>query len=85
MWRAFFLATGVYLVILGAEALAIEQAVLKAREPAPPANTLLDVGKPRLGPHKTITPPDWAPWSLMSTGMIVVLYSFSIPRRINGG
>jgi hypothetical protein len=29
-------------------------------------------------------PPDWAPWSLMSTGAIVCLYSFTLPRRWNG-
>lgn len=85
MWRSIFLAFGISLIILGAEALAIEEAVLKAREPAPPANALLDIGKPREGPHKTIKPPEWAPWSLMSTGLIVILYSFSIPRRMNGG
>ena len=28
MWRAFFLAVGIYCVILGAECLAVEQAIL---------------------------------------------------------
>jgi len=30
------------------------------------------------------TPPDWAPWSLMSAGAVIMLYSFSIPKRMHG-
>jgi hypothetical protein len=31
-----------------------------------------------------IMPAPWAPWTLMSTGLVVCLYSFSIPKRMNG-
>jgi hypothetical protein len=30
-------------------------------------------------------PPDWAPWGLLGTGAVVVLYSFSVPQKISGG
>jgi hypothetical protein len=73
MWRAFFLAVGAYCCVLGVEALAIEQAVLK---PSGQGQQVV--------PGKTITPPDWAPWSLMGAGAVVVLYSFTIPKRVGG-
>jgi hypothetical protein len=72
MFRSLFLALGVYSCLLGVEALAVERAVLKRPENAPSA------------PQKVVVPPDWAPWSLMGGGAVVVLYSFTIPRRVNG-
>ena len=71
MWRSLFLALGAYCCLLGVEALAIEKAVLKRREGAPPEVT-----------QKEIVPPEWAPWSLMGGGLVVVLYSFTIPKRV---
>ena len=75
MWRAFFLAVGITLCILGAECLVLHKAVLAAEQDA--EVTVKNV-KPR-----EIKPPEWAPWSLLSAGVVVVLYSFTIPRRIN--
>lgn len=74
MWRSLFLALGAYTCLLGVEALAIEKAVLKK-----PTD-----GRPPLIARQEISPPDWAPWSLMATGAVVVLYSFTIPRRAKG-
>jgi len=84
MWRAFFLAIGVSLVILGAECLGLDKVTLRLREPPPPPVSPFDV-EPKTGPQKQIIPPPWAPWSLMASGMVVCLYSFTIPRRVNGG
>lgn len=70
MWRSLFLALGVSSAILGAEALAVEKAVLKNP----------DTGS---AGAKEVNPPEWAPWSLMAGGAVVVLYSFTIPRRVN--
>jgi hypothetical protein len=73
MWRALFLALGVSTVILGAEALAVERAILKRPERAEAS-----------AQQRVIAPPEWAPWSLMGAGTVVVLYSFTIPRRVGG-
>jgi hypothetical protein len=70
MFRSMFLAFGVYSCLLGIEALAIERAVLKRPEGVATAE------------QKVVAPPDWAPWSLMGGGAVVVLYSFTIPRRV---
>jgi hypothetical protein len=73
MWRSFFLAIGAYCCLLGVEALAIEKAVVKV-DPTSAQTALRD-----------IVPPDWAPWSLLAAGAVVMLYSFTIPQRVGGG
>jgi hypothetical protein len=70
MWRSFFLAVGAYVCLLGVQALAVERAVLKP-----------DVAR-EAGIKQEIVPPDWAPWSLIGGGAVVVIYSFTIPRRV---
>lgn len=71
MWRSLFLAFGVYTALLGVEALALEKAVIKKSVE----------GNPRTYTEEDLVPPEWAPWSLMGAGAVVVLYSFTIPRR----
>ena len=83
MWRAMFLALGLYTMILGAECLAVENVKLKLRDDPPPPQYTWDT-PPKEGPQKVLIPPRWAPWSLMSVGAVVCLYSFTIPRRLQG-
>lgn len=73
MLRSFFLAIGAYCCLLGVEALAVEKAVLKVTPSA------------RQSATRDIVPPDWAPWSLLGTGAVVLLYSFTVPQRVGGG
>ncbi|MBM3998601.1 MAG: hypothetical protein FJ297_03490 [Planctomycetes bacterium] len=84
MMRAFFLAIGMALVILGLECLIIERAVLHrtaaaaiplSKDKAPSAETAKEV---------VVQPPEWVPWTFLSAGAVVILYSFTIPRRVNG-
>ena len=75
MWRSFFLAVGAYCCLLGMEALAVEKAVLKVS-----SNTGMMASSTR-----EVVPPDWAPWSLLGAGAVVVLYSFTVPQRVGGG
>jgi len=84
MWRAFFLAIGVYLVLLGAQCLAVDKVLLKAREPASETADLWGNRTVQPGGAKTMQPPDWVPWSLISTGAVVCIYSFTLPRRATG-
>ncbi len=83
MWRSLFLAIGVYLLLAGVQCLGVDSAVLAFHDP-PPKPTSFFEEAPRQGPKKTLVPPPWAPWSLMSTGAIVCLYSFTLPKRIRG-
>ena len=72
MWRSFFLAVGAYCCLLGVEALAVDKAVLK-------------VSPSTQSTWREVMPPDWVPWSLLGTGAVVMLYSFTIPQRVNAG
>ncbi|MEX2317080.1 MAG: hypothetical protein WD669_08005 [Pirellulales bacterium] len=73
MWRSFFLALGAYCCLLGVEALAVEKAVLK-----------VDSKNGQPAGWREVVPPDWAPWSMLAGGAIVMLYSFTIPQRVHG-
>jgi hypothetical protein len=66
MWRAFFLATGLFAVILGVECMLID----RASWAGPSGGEMI--------------PPEWIPWSLLSTGAVVILYSFTLPKKIKG-
>ncbi len=83
MWRAFFLAIGIYVMLLGVQCLGVEKVNLKMRE-APPAPSGLFDTEPKVGARVQFVPPPWAPWSLLSFGAVVCLYSFTIPRRVAG-
>jgi hypothetical protein len=83
MWRSLFLAMGIVLCILGAECLVMEKAVLKGDDAQIPQASAIFMS-PSVQSSKEVVPPEWAPWTLMSFGAVVVLYSYSIPRR-NGG
>ncbi|HET6878787.1 MAG TPA: hypothetical protein VFI31_01375 [Pirellulales bacterium] len=71
MWRALFLALGIYCCILGAECLVIDKATLNSR------------GNQGVSSRKReVIPSDWAPWSLLSAGTVTILYSFTLPQRL---
>jgi hypothetical protein len=78
MIRSFFLAIGVFALILGGECLVLDRAVLKAsQEPT------LDGFTERMATsQREITPPEWAPWSLLSAGAVVLLYSCTLPAKM---
>ena len=84
MWRSFFLAAGVYCCLLGAQSLTVDKAVLSSKEPAPARLMNMNFGGSMVR-NREITPPPWAPWSLMSLGAVTLLYSFTIPKRAGGG
>jgi hypothetical protein len=67
MWRAMFLAFGTYVMLLGAECLILDKAVLAPNQG---------------NPGREIRPADWTPWSLLAAGAVTILYSFSLPRRV---
>jgi hypothetical protein len=76
MWRSLFLALGAYCCLLGVEALAIEKAVLTIQS--------TDIHGRPAGVREVI-PPDWAPWTMLAGGAVVMLYSFTIPQRVHSG
>ncbi len=83
MWRAFFLAIGIYLMLVGVQCLGVETIRLKMRETPPAPSGMFDTA-PKVGAQKTLVPPPWAPYSMLSCGAVMCLYSFTIPRRVAG-
>jgi hypothetical protein len=69
MWRALFLAVGLFMLVVGAECLAIDQATINSAEQ----------GK------VNFAPPEWVPWTLISAGAVTMLYSFTLPQKFKGG
>ena len=98
MWRAMFLAVGAGLLMLGVESLALDHAVVapdsllgrKLREERVEAVTDeygFEVGKRtvQVPTTKTVSPPEWAPWSMMSSGAVILLYSLASRFGSRGG
>ena len=84
MWRAFFAAVGAMLLILGGECLVVEKAVL-ASSPNQAAAPMSPFDEPRptsTPANREVRPPEWAPWSLLSAGAVIMLYTFTLRRNV---
>jgi len=79
MLRAFFLAMGISTCIYGAECLVVDRFVMAAE--SKPAGTQPGAYAPPTKPPRELQPPEWAPWSLLATGALVVLYSMAMRRE----
>jgi hypothetical protein len=89
MGRSLALAIAVTLCVLGLECLLIKRATLTIRQPPspPPATAsyeyFLDpalTGAPAEGAKRVIEPPEWAPFGLLSSGVVLLLYSKSLGK-----
>ena len=85
MWRAFFIAVGTMLVIVGVESLLIDSATLASEQPEPVQQTYSAWIQPAqqavATQKKVVRPPDWFPWSFIASGSVVILYAMTLPRR----
>jgi hypothetical protein len=77
MLRSFFLALGISALLLGLECLVIEKAEIPPEDSA----GLAGVAQRAVPSAREFEPPEWAPWSLLSVGSVVILYTFTIPKR----
>lgn len=85
MWRALFLALGISTCIVGGECLVVKKFVLGA-QPSPPTeqNPATLFGSPPASAGtapRDIEPAEWAPWSLLSAGAVVILYAITLNRQ----
>ncbi len=80
MKRSFFLAIGITLLLFGLQSMALEKVVLKMKDDLPPPISKSDTG-PRVAPNVELTPPAWCPYSLVTTGTVVCIYCFTLPKR----
>lgn len=86
MLRATFFATGLFIGLVGVSLLFVKRVEVAWKDDPKPepgfrglftrmSNT---VATP---PRKTITPPDWAAFSMMSIGAVTMLYSIALPKK----
>lgn len=80
MWRAFFLGLGTFVCILGAQCLVVDSFVMASDKPAAQTPATLFGAQPMAAQRKDYKPPEWAPWTLLSTGAVVILYSLTLNR-----
>lgn len=77
MWRSIVLATGISLCILGAEFMVVDRMLLHDPNQTGPAAS--DTLAAWSGNNRRVfVPPEWAPWGLVSGGVVVILYSSAI-------
>jgi len=93
MFRAFLIAIGISMCIVGGECLVVDQAVLtypdKSAKATPPAENKDPFSQQSFGDPATSTgmarreikPPEWAPWSLLSGGVVIALYALTVQRE----
>ncbi len=97
MWRSLFLALGIFSLILGGETLVVDKylmadgrkipRIIKGGSPSQMGSPFQQVGysgnvqRPNNGPNRVVQTKDWMPWSLLATGAIIVLYTYSLPAR----
>lgn len=88
MWRAFFLAIGAMLIIVGVECLLIDSATF-ASDHAEVVQVNNGWFQPatatEVGGGKVFRPKEWIPWSSLASGAIVLLYAFTLPQRWGNG
>ncbi len=85
LWRAFFCAVGIVLVIGGLECLLIDSAILTTKVTETPSmqasGGLFSATPSPVTRNSVFKPSDWFPWSLLASGAIVMLYSYSLRRN----
>jgi hypothetical protein len=80
MWKSLFLALGITLLILGVQFLGVEKIVLRLHDDPPAPVSPFD-NEVKIPPKIEIHAQPWTPYSLLSTGAIVCLYSIILPKR----
>jgi hypothetical protein len=78
MGRAFLMAMGIAACIFGAECLAVDRFVLVGESAPRPAEPVSLFGPPPTVSGREYKPPEWIPWTLLSGGAIVILYSMAM-------
>ena len=94
MWRSLVLALGLTLCVLGGEFMVVDRLILAEPQSAASsyANPYLDNdylgasdvsrwGSASSWGRKVFVPPEWAPWGLLSAGVLTLLYGATNPVR----
>jgi hypothetical protein len=81
MYRAAFLACGVYIMLAGSGLLFVDEIALTPRLSQQAQPYLRVVGKEDERGRYHVQPPEWVPFTLMGLGMVTVLYAIALPKN----
>jgi len=80
MWRSIFIAIGIMAIIIGVECMMIESANLYSAAGTQASSFMNPAGTPSIDTREW-RPKEWFPWTVLSAGVITILYAFTLPRR----
>ncbi|MCA9263126.1 MAG: hypothetical protein KDA60_04735 [Planctomycetales bacterium] len=86
MWRSLVMASGLSMCILGGECMFIDQIVVadsSSKQDQPSFASPDDFWNATVtapAKKRVLVPPEWAPWGLMSFGVLSVLYAGTMPK-----
>lgn len=80
MWRSLFMAFGIMAIIVGAESMMIDQAVVYAAAESSAAE-FIDPGMQPAQTTKVWSPGERFPWAMLAIGAVIVLYAITLPKR----
>jgi hypothetical protein len=83
MLRGAFFSLGLFITLWGASLLFVDKLVINVRdEAARPANFRGMYAPNQQQPRqRTIDPPDWAAFSMLSVGAVTMLYAVALPKK----
>jgi len=81
MYRAGFLAFGLYLVLLGGGLFFVDELTLNQKISSRAAPLLNVLAQPDSSGRHHLHPPEWAPFSLLGLGVITMLYAIALPKQ----
>lgn len=82
MLRSTFFSVGLFVALCGGSLLFIDKIVLDPTQaPVRPSGFRGLFASMATPDQKTIDPPDWAAFSLISIGAITMLYAVALPRK----
>jgi hypothetical protein len=82
MWRAFFMAVGIFMVILGAQFLIVEKMVMAEASKSHASSESHAASSHGGGKNNDFKPGEGLPWILLSAGTVIIIYTFTIPKRV---
>ncbi len=82
MWRSIFIALGLMAIIIGVECLFIDSASFYAAGQTKASAFINPMGNPSASTREW-QPQEWFPFVILSAGTVVIIYAFTLPRRLS--
>ena len=79
--RSFFLAAGMTAILFGLCSAALDTVTLRQRSKSVPSQDTLIPAEPTPGPRKVLPIPHYLPSALVGGGIVVCVYTFTLPKR----